>query len=314
MNQSEEPILDPRDAEALDFLVAAAFDPAAIDRMPSAVRANARRLLGDLGAIDRYPTEPASETLVDATLARVAQAERQRADRFNLPRELSLRRKLHIPNFVAVAAVLLIAAGVAFPVASQVRASSSQAMCASGLRNLGSGISAYASDNLGLMPMTAGIGSLFSTPSTAAKHSGDEGILENARHLEMLSNKGYCHENCTRCNGARNLSYRVPLHRKQMYLAGIGRSAIVADANPVQAILTRGVTPVTLELVSHNHGQVGQNVLFSDGSSFWTITPILPIGPSRVRDNIWVIHGNDGGDSINLKASSGSPYDIFLAN
>ncbi len=314
MNNSEEPILDPLDAEALDFLVAAGFDPAAIDRMPSALRANARRLLGDLSAIDLYPTEPASETLVDATLARVAQAERQREDRFALPKELSLRRKLHIPNFVAVAAVLLIAAGVAFPVASQVRASSSQAMCANGLRNLGSGISAYASDNMGSMPMTAGLASLFPTGSGSTPPSGDSGIIENARHLEMLSQKGYCDANCTRCNGARNLSYRVPLHRKQTYLTGIGRSAIVADANPVQAILTRGVTPATLELTSHNHGQVGQNVLFSDGSSFWTITPILPAGPTRTRDNIWVIRGINGSDSINLKASSGSPYDIFLAN
>ncbi|MSR69851.1 MAG: hypothetical protein EXS17_05845 [Phycisphaerales bacterium] len=309
MNKSEEPILDPLDAEALDFLVAAAFDAAAIDRMPSYLRANARRLLGELGAIDSYPTQPACDALIDATLARVAQAERQREDRFHLPTHLSLRRKLHIPNFVAVAAIMMIAVGVVFPVASQVRASSSQAMCASGLRNLGSGISAYASDNMGSMPMTAGVASLL--PITS---SGDAGIIENARHLEVLSQKGYCAANCTRCNGARNLSLRLPLHRKQTYLNGIGRSAIAADANPVQAILTRGITPATLELLSPNHGQLGQNVLFSDGSSFWTITPILPVGPTGVRDNIWVIHGKDGGDSINLKASSGSPYDIFLAN
>ncbi len=311
MNQSEteEPTLDPLDAEALDFLVAAGFDCAAIERMPTAVRDRAKRLLGDLGAIDRYPAPLPSDTLVDATLARVAQAERQRQDRFNLPQQLSLRRKLHIPNFVAVAAILMIAIGVAFPVASQVRASSSQAMCASGLRSLGSGISAYASDNMGSMPSTAGFSSVIPSSIT-----GDSGILENARHLEMLSQKGYCAANCTRCNGARNLSYRVPMHDLHLKLTGVGRSPIAADANPVQSMLTRGVIPATLELRSLNHGQLGQNVLFSDGSSVWLITPLVPVGPHRQLDNVWIIREKNGRESINLKATAGSPYDVFLSN
>ncbi len=309
MTDHNEPTLDSDDAEALDALMECRFESAAIDRLAEPLRARARGLLSDLRAIDEYPVSEPSDALVDATLARIAQAERQQAERLSVPAQLSLRRRLHIPNIVAVAAVLLIAAGVAFPVASQVRASSSQAMCASGLRTLGSGIAAYASDHAGAMPSAPATASILPLTSTS-----DAGILENARHLEMLSQKGYCDAKCIRCNGARNLSFRVPLHTAQTSLTRIGRSAIAADANPVQAILTRGATPSSLELRSLNHEQVGQNVLFSDGSSFWTITPLLPAGPQRVRDNIWVIRSASGTATINLKECSGSPTDIFLAN
>lgn len=314
MNRSDEPALSQDEADALDFLMAAQFDPAAIERLPEHLRASARRMLADLGTIDQYPLSPPSESLVDATLARVAQEERLTAQRMSIAsRPTSLRMRLGIPNLVAIAAMLIVAAGVAVPLSNQVRQSQSQLMCASGMRSLGSGLSAYAADNSGVLPMTAGLGSFLTSPS-ATDDGVAGGILENAKHLEMLSKAGYCDHKCTRCNGARNLSYRVPLHPSQANLATMSRSPLAADANPVQLLVSRGIPLRTFNISSENHGQRGQNVLFSDGSAVWLSSPLVPIGPGPVIDNIWVFRSIAGVDSTNLRVRVVSLSEIFLSN
>lgn len=263
MNRPEETKIDPVEAEALDFLIAAEFDPTAVERMPEHLRANARRLLGELQHINAYPIAPPSDSLIDATLARIAQEERRQSQRMIFSNsQPSLRKRLGIPNIVAVAAMLIVAAGVAVPLTNQVRQSQSQLMCANGLRSLGSGLSAYAADNRGVLPMTAGLGS-FLTDST----SNESGIIENAQHLDMLSKNGYCDAKCTRCNGSRNLSYRIPMHKSQTNLSSMQRSPVAADANPVQAMMRRGVMPVNFSMSSQNHAQRGQNALLPTGAS-----------------------------------------------
>lgn len=311
MNKSEEINIDPVEAQALDFLIAAEFDPTAIDRMPEHVRESARRLLRELRGIDAYSVAPPSEALVDATLARIAQEDRHQSQRMNISnsKPSSWRRRLRIPNVVAVAAMLIVAAGVAIPLSNQVRQSQAQLMCANGLRTLGGGLSAYAADNHGIMPMTAGLGSFLTEPSTT-----DDGIIDNARHLDMLAKNGYCDSKCTRCNGARNLSYRIPMHKSQTNLSTMNRSPVAADANPVQALVRRGIMPATFDLDSPNHGQRGQNILFSDGSVVWMESPILPGGPMGLPDNFWVIREKNGRESGNLRAHSGSALEILLAN
>lgn len=309
MSSHEEDKLDPNDELALDFLVEAGFDSASIDRMPEHLRQSARRLLHGLGELDRYPVVPPSESLVDATLARIDQEERHRRERMSFTASKSPRLRFRMPNLVAVAAVAIVAVGVAFPVAHQVRWSSSQSLCANGLRNLGAGISSYSADNHGMMPMTAGIGGIFTGDS-----KGDEGILDNAQHLELLSKKGYCAAGCTKCNGARTLSYRVPLHKAHYSLVSMARSPIAGDANPIQMILQQGRVPNSNMLGSINHGQRGQNILYSDGTVVWTASPILPVGTGGAIDNIWVIQQKNGAESLNIKGRAGRAQDIFLSN
>ncbi len=304
---SELPQIHELDAQALDLLVEAGFDPSAIDTMPEHLRDRARRLLSTLGKLDAYPTPPASETLVHATLARIDQEERRQRDRLRL--EPAARRRWNIPNVVAVAAVLLVGVGILYPVANEVRSTNSQAMCASGLRSLGSGIAGYSADHGGAMPLTASL-----VPGAGAVPAADAGVLDNARHLEMLASKGYCDAGCTKCNGARTLSYRVPLHPAQVQLAALPRSPIAGDANPVQPLAQRSGSVINADLRSTNHGQRGQNLLYSDGSTGWTISPVIRIGPSGREDNIWVIRGNDGRHSLDLRNRSEDMWDILLAN
>ncbi|MSR44716.1 MAG: hypothetical protein EXS15_05070 [Phycisphaerales bacterium] len=300
------------DSEALDFLIAAQFDPDSIGRMPEHLRASAQRLLGDLQTIHAYPSPMPSDVLVHATLARIAQSQRSTETRMSINQERpSLRVRMGIPNFVAIAAMLVVAAGVAIPLSHQVRQSQGQLMCASGLRGLGSGISAYAADNNGIMPMTAGLGSFLADQPA---QTSDSSVLENAKHLDLLSTKGYCDHKCTRCNGARNLSYRVPLHVSQINMATMARSPIAADANPVQSLVLRGIIPLTCKIASDNHGQRGQNVLYSDGSAPWMVSPILQAGPSGVPDNIWVIRGIDGRESTVPRVRAATAREIFLSN
>lgn len=311
MNRPEETNIDPVEAEALDFLIAAEFDPNSVERLREPLRPYARKILAELQHINSYPVTPPSDALIDATLARIAQEERRQSDRMNFSNSqpVSLRRRLGIPNVVAVAAMLIVAAGVAVPVTNQVRHSQSQFMCANGLRTLGSGLSAYAADNKGILPMTAGLASFF-TDSTAT----DSGIIENAQHLDMLAKNGYCDSKCTRCNGTRNLSYRIPMHKSQMNLSSMQRSPVAADANPVQTMMRRGITPVNFSMSSHNHAQRGQNVLFSDGTVVWMTSPNLTNGPRGLFDNIWVIRDKNGVETINLRANPRNVLEILLAN
>ncbi len=311
MTSSQDLLPDPNDDDALDYLVEAQFDAAAIDRMPEHLRASARRLLGDLRAIDDYPASEPSSLLVDATLARIAQDERQRALRMSITdaSQTSIRRRIRIQNLAALAAMLIVAAGIAIPMSAQVRNSQSQTMCAGGLRTLGGALSAYAADNQGIMPMTAGLGSFF---TDSLEKETD--VIDNARHLEILSKNGYCDAQCTRCNGARSLSYRVPLHASQTSLGTMRRSPIAADANPVQILLRRGIVPRTFDLGSFNHAQRGQNVLFSDGSVVWSISPVLKSGPFGLPDNIWMIRAKNGVETGDLRANPKHPLEVLLMN
>lgn len=304
-----EEFQDERDAAALEYLIEAGFDRSCIGRMPAELRANAERLLGELGAIDRYPVEPPNDLLVEATLARIARNDEQTQERWRLPQWHAPSSRWGLPNLVAIAALLIVAAGVAIPVTAQVRRSHSQSLCANSLRTLGGGLAAYAADHRGMLPMTAGLAGFLTAPAEQTPP-----MAENARHLELLSSKGYCHANCTRCNGARNLSYRVPTHRAQLQLTATARSPVAADANPVQGLAQRGVMPPTFDLNSPNHGQSGQNVLFSDGSAVWLASPRMQVAPSAASDNIWVIRGRDGKETIDFRRAGPCALEILLVN
>lgn len=309
MNDLDEQFEDPRDAQALDYLIEASFDPSCIERMPAELRARAQRILGELGAIHAYPAAPPSDLLVEATLARVQRADADERERWRLPQWQRVRSRWGLPNLVAVAALLILAAGVAVPVAAQVRRSHSQSLCAHSLRSLGGGLAAYAADHRGMLPMTAGLASFLGSSDEAPAP-----MAENARHLEMLSSKGYCSADCTRCNGSRNLSYRIPTHRAQLHLTATARSPVAADANPVQALVQRGLVPQTFDIDSPNHGNTGQNVLFSDGSAAWLDSPVLQFGPGGPTDNIWVIRGRDGRETVDFRGARPGALEILLAN
>ena len=304
--------LHPLDERALDWLVDHGFDLSHLGSAPPALVERIQRLRGSMSPLAAYQVAPPSETLVDATLARVARADAdaERAARMRIEPSVARLRSFRLPELIAVAAVLFLGVGVLFPMAQQFRSSSAATLCSSSLRKLGSAMHGYAADNAGSAPAMAGLGSLFSpggnpTPDDLTRHH---------RSLDALVHKGYCVAGCTKCNGARMYSYRVATHPRQLRLAVLPATPIVSDANPLVDALRRGQRDADASANSANHASRGQNVLFTDGSTVWTTTPMFRDPRLPRLDNIWLFQLRDGSEGLDLRQMSRRPAEVFLAH
>lgn len=306
----EAPALHPLDERALDWLVEHGFDVGAIGDAPAELRERIERLSGSVAALDAYAVAPASDTLVHATLARIARTDATARERMRIePRTVRLR-SFRLPELIAVAAVLFLGIGVLFPMATQMRSSSAASLCSNSLRKLGSAMHGYAADNSGSAPAMAGLGSLFSpagnpTPDDLTRHHGS---------LDALVQKGYCVAGCTKCNGARMYSYRVATHPRQLRLAMLPATPLVSDANPLVDALRRGHRGADASGNSLNHAGRGQNVLFTDGSTVWTTSPMFRDPRTPLLDNIWLFQLRDGSEGLELRQMSRRPAEVFLAH
>ncbi|MBM4052322.1 MAG: hypothetical protein FJ270_06240 [Planctomycetes bacterium] len=304
MNHNE-PNLDPRDAHIVDQLVQAGWDPSKVTPT-SSQDADALRALVRIGTLlNRYPTPAPDDALIDATLLSVERADADRTERMALTDTPIARSRWRLPDFISVAACLLLLIGVAVPMANQARNNSSRALCADGFRELGSAFTAYSTDSKGNLPMAAGLGSMLS-----AGTSGDLPTsmpADNAQAVRVLAEKGYCRPGCLHCAGVRQLSFRVPLHATHIRITTLVLSPLAADANPLL------LTPkVGIQSASPNHGGEGQNVLFSDGAVVWMPLPFINIGPQGRLDNMWTLRGVSGGEGVDFKGVKFDPYEVFL--
>ena len=312
MTPHEPAALHPLDERALDWLVDHGFDLADIGSAPSALRDRIERLSGSMEPLSRYAVTPPSETLVDATLARIARtdADAERAERMRIEPAAVRLRAFRLPEMIAVAAVLFLGVGVLFPMAQQLRSSSAATLCSNSLRKLGSAMHGYAADNAGSAPAMAGLGSLFSP----AGNPTPEDLTRHHRSLDALVHKGYCVAGCTKCNGARTYSYRVATHPRQLRLAVLPATPIVSDANPLVDAMRRGQGDADASANSANHGGNGQNILFTDGSTVWTVSPMFRDPRTPQLDNIWLFRLRDGSEGLNLRQMSRRPGEVFLAH
>lgn len=304
--------LHPLDERALDWLVEHGFDLAEIGGAPPDLRERIERLSGSISPLGRYAVAPPSETLVDATLARIARADADaaRAERMRIEPAAVRLRAFRLPELIAVAAVLFLGVGVLFPMAQQLRSSSAATLCGNSLRKLGSAMHGYAADNAGSAPAMAGLGSLFSPAGTPTP----EDLSRHHRSLDALVHKGYCVAGCTKCNGARTYSYRIATHPRQLRLAVLPATPIVSDANPLVDAMRRGQRDADAAANSTNHGGRGQNVLFTDGSTVWTTTPMFRDPRTPRLDNIWLFQLRDGSEGLELRQMSRQPAEVFLAH
>lgn len=304
--------LHPLDERALDWLVDHSFDLSQIGDAPPELRDRIERIGGSMSPLAGYPVTPPSETLVHATLARVARADAdaERAERMRIEPSAVRLRAFRLPELIAVAAVLFLGVGVLFPMAQQLRSSSAATLCSSSLRKLGSAMHGYAADNAGSAPAMAGLGSLFSP----AGNPTPEDLTRHHRSLDALVHKGYCVAGCTKCNGARTYSYRVATHPRQLRLAVLPATPIVSDANPLVDAMRRGQRDADASANSANHGSRGQNVLFTDGSTVWTTTPMFRDPRISRLDNIWLFQLRDGSEGLELRQMSRRPSEVFLAH
>ena len=304
--------LHPLDERALDWLLEREFDLSGLEGAPPELRERIERLSGAMSPLSAYAVSPPSETLVDATLARIARADADaaRADRMRMEPSAVRLRSFRLPELVAVAAVLLLGVGVLFPMAQQFRSSSAATLCSNSLRKLGSAMHGYAADNAGSAPAMAGLGSLFSPAGTPTP----DDLTRHHRSLDALVHKGYCVSGCTKCNGARTYSYRVATHPRQLRLAVLPATPLVSDANPLVDAMRRGQRDADATANSANHGSRGQNVLFTDGSTVWTTTPMFRDPRVMPLDNIWLFQLRDGSEGLDLRQMSRRPAEVFLAH
>jgi hypothetical protein len=119
-------------------------------------RADALESLFEL--LEDYPVEDADDSLVHATLARVDRCEEQRASRMAFrdaaeSDELTVRRRFRMPDFISIAAVILIAASIAWPVGTHLHRQSIDRGCATNLRRMAVAFDQYAGDFSGAVPI-----------------------------------------------------------------------------------------------------------------------------------------------------------------
>ena len=239
-----------------------------------------------LGFMDDYPVEDLDPALLHATLARIDRHEDQLAQRMRFDvvmEERAPRRgfRIRLPDFVTVAAVLLIAVGVLWPVLGSIRNQALDAACANNLKRIGYGFDQYANDHNGSLPMAM------------AGPMGPWEALRNTMNLNPMVQNGYCdagHLNCPGHHRHHNdgdeigpsYSYRLFTPRAVIHWNTGRVTVILGDLNPLVDAARSGWDAPPLS-VSVNHGGRGQNVLTSDGATMWLEQPL--VGSS---DNIWM--------------------------
>lgn len=298
--------LSPDDQRLVDELVECGFSRAVIDSLPARDRDRAETIMSLFELLEDYPVDDADETLVHATLARIDRHEDQAAARMAFAsaggggEAGSGRRRIRIPDFISIAAVILIGVSVVWPVTSHIRQRSFAAGCASNLRQIGTAFSQYANDYDNAMPMVM--------TNYGPDMSWDK--VHHAVNLNPLIMGGYCELSHMQCPGhadqiGESFSYRWQLPGERATWGIHTVTVVLGDRNPIidAARSGRFIPPLSVSL---NHGGRGQNTLDSDGTVLWLQQPLI-----RVNDNIWLPSGLT---SIRPGDRPTDPADVFLAH
>ena len=307
-DERREPIaLSPQDERLLDALVDCGFDPSALEALSLDDQRRVKALLSLFELIDDYPVQDADDALIDATLARIDQYERRASAKIAVAdqsdvQELGGRRRIGLPDFVSVAAVILIGASIFWPVMTNLHQRNIDAGCANNLRLLGIAFGRYANEYDGAMP----VASLFTSWNT---------LVHNVINLGPLVAGEYCERGDLTCPGHEHAdfiggsySYRWPVPKSQLtWGAGSVTMMVLADRNRLIDAIHRAEGTIPALSNSLNHGGRGQNALFTDGGWVWLDQPTAPGGDD---DNIWLPKGvsslHDGIQQTDIN-------DVFLA-
>ena len=269
--------LSPDDQRIVDAIVDAGFNADAIEAPSPDDQRRADAVTSLFELLGDYPVEDADNTLVHATLARVDRCEHDRSARMTFGDAAAdgPRRRLRLPDFISVAAVVLIGASVVWPLSTHMRQRSIDLGCESNLRTVGLAFGSYSSAWNGAMP-TVRTG-LFQAWTPGAK---------NAVNLNPLLEGGYCNASHLQCPGhdgyGDSYSYQFQTAGRQPHWGVSATTIVLGDRNPlIDAARTQSVI-ATLS-ASINHGGRGQFVLSTDGSTAWLVLPVI-----GTRDNIWL--------------------------
>jgi hypothetical protein len=308
--QSGDLSLSPADQRVLDALIEAGMDRA---RLPQALDGTATpqeqqrldALTRLLTSLDDYPVEDAEPALLHATLARIDRHEDQIAERmrFDVAQEEHAPQRgfrIRVPDFISVAAVMLIAIGLFWPALASIRRQSLDAECANNLKQLGYGFSQYADDHNGALPYAM------------AGPMGAWDTVKNVLNLDPLVQGNYCQAGHLNCPGHEHHGSTGPSYSYRLFTPrgaqhwNTGRvTVILGDLNPLIEAARSGFPAPPLSM-SANHGGRGQNVLISDGATMWLEQPL--IGPA---DNIWM---PNNAQILRPGQAPADDLDVFLAH
>ena len=287
------PRLSKRDAEILDTIAEGGFDPARIEELQGEDRARAEAIMELLENLEQYPVDDASEDLVAATLARINRAEEERADRMQVGGPESAGgqlsgRRWRFPDLFATAAMILLAVGVIWPIANTVQSQRMVSLDASNLSENHRAITTYANANSGRSPMEE-VASLLPDP------------------FEWLGKDSGSHNDAIRTQLGDHASvddFHRPEgdpieHAYSFQLWNDGDDLLVADrpivgnTNPLPGMGVR-ILMAEADLPSGSHGDMGQNILYGDGT--------VELHPQSIIDGdlIWAPEASTGGLIIEI--------------
>ncbi|HRQ75079.1 MAG TPA: hypothetical protein PK098_04090 [Phycisphaerales bacterium] len=301
----QAPELSPDDQRLLDALIDAGFEVSQLGELSAAEMQRVDRLMSVFSLMNDYPVDDADETLVNATLARIDRYEDALTDRMSFETAGTAARGIsfRLPDFISVAAVMLIAAGVLWPMLHTMRQRSIAEACNSNLRLMGYAFGNYAADHNGTLPMA------LSSLGLGTRASWD--TVSNVRvNLAPLLEGGYCTRGCLQCPGhetGRDKTYSYQWQKPGTRLTwGIGHiTVIMTDRNPLIDAARAGIV-LPPDTLSQDHGKRGQNALATDGSTYWLSQPVV-----GGYDNIWLPHGEK---ELRPGAQPRQPTDVFVAH
>ncbi len=269
------------------------------------LRGKSDRLGQMLRPLDHWSVPPAPANLVGKVLAGVEEASRKKGAAVSPYEEDALpRRSFTIPlrEILAVAACIVLLAGVAIPGLSGIRGRAQGAICAGNLGSIFQGVCLYQQSFDESLPFAGRIAGAVWLPGTER----DRPYASNSRHLYLLAKFNYvpdpkrfvCPADSTASPmraddvafyddfaSTRNKSYdSLNLSGAKPNLRPAMPIAYLSDRNPLfkDGRFDESVDPHTAN--SPVHKGRGQTVLTLDGSARWRTTPIY----SANRDNLWL--------------------------
>jgi hypothetical protein len=245
--------LSPDDERLLDALVDVGFDIEAMEGLSPADRKRTEVLLKLVGLLNDYPVEDADETLLHATMAGIDRHEARRAARMTLdPQERQAVRSrrlvpVRLPNFISVAAVILIGASIVWPILNNLHRENMALKSQDNLHYVSQAVNSYADDHNR------------SVPIAKAGLEGWVNTVTDTLNLTPLLEENYCR-------------LKAPDGTVVQALPGrFGQSNLVLfldDRNPIIEAIRKGHldAPLTINLTE---ASVRPQMLTPDGAILW---------------------------------------------
>lgn len=274
-------VLTEADEDAVDATMMSGMDAS---RAPGALRERAERFAALVALLDGGEVRH-DRSLTDSVMARLDSAAPSLPDE----RPVLARISGRVADIVSVAAVILIAASVVWPVMSTVRTNAMSNANQANLAVAGVGLGAYAADFADQLPRVRGPEYQRRwwdvTPDTPRSNASNLLSLVRLQYTpeDALKSPGNEHapagplpEDAVDWQDIREVSYSYLL-RGEDHDRASAVGVVVADRSPIVLRLLAGQRASVTEN-SPNHAGRGQHMLRGDGSVIWTTEPHTQYG------------------------------------